>query len=151
MTTILADTLRPRLEEAGADLSRIHVIDGEVSSADVAHLAPALIVVDPLSVYLCLECSAPPRSVLKRLARLAQRVGRGRARGAVSSQGGFLGGRNLRRGSLGPARLVIGNGRNRISVAKSNLQALVELSPYVFHLDQTDDGGVRITHWADSV
>jgi KaiC/GvpD/RAD55 family RecA-like ATPase len=147
----LADTLRPRLEEAGADLSHVHVIDGEVSSADVAPLAPALIVVDPLSAYLCLESSAPPRSILKRLARLARESSAAVLAVQYLPKEGFWAGEIYDAARSVLLVSIIGNGRNRISVAKSNLQALVELSPYVFHLDQTDDGGVRITGWADSV
>ena len=71
----LADTLRPRLEEAGAELSNIYAIDGEVTSAEVAHLKPALIIVNPLSVYLCLETGVPPRQILKRLTHLARESG----------------------------------------------------------------------------
>src|SRR5262245_40204745 len=40
----LADTVRPRLEAAAADLSRVRCVDGEVSPSDVQELRPALIV-----------------------------------------------------------------------------------------------------------
>jgi predicted ATP-dependent serine protease len=147
----LADTLRPRLEEAGAELSRIHVIDGEVCSADVARVAPALIVVDPLSIYLCVEGSQPPRKVLKRLTHLARESGSAVLAVQYLPKEGFWLGEVYDAARSVLLVSAIGNGRNRVSVAKSNLQALVELSPYVFHIDQTDEGGVRITHWADSV
>src|SRR4051794_21504244 len=67
----LADTVRPRLEAAGADLKRIRPIAQEIHKADVDDLKPALIVIDPLSSYICLTCEPSAREVIQNLARLA--------------------------------------------------------------------------------
>jgi predicted ATP-dependent serine protease len=147
----LADTLRPRLEEAGADLTHIHVVDGEVCSADVARVAPALIVVDPLSVYLCVEGTEPPRKVLKRLAHLARESGAAVLAVQYLPKEGFWAGEIYDAARSVLLVSAIGNARNRVAVAKSNLQALADIPPYVFHIDETEDGSVKITHWADSV
>ena len=58
----IADTVRPRLEAAGADLTRIRCADCEITAEDVQDFRPALIVIDPLSTYLCRDNqSVPPR------------------------------------------------------------------------------------------
>ena len=64
----LADTIRPRFEAIGAELSRIRCcVEGEITAADVQDLRPGLIIIDPLSAYLCLEGNVPPRRVLKNI------------------------------------------------------------------------------------
>lgn len=83
-----AITLRARYETAGADLSRIHVIDGdfmldENGLALLAGLsrgfAPGLIIVDPLMNYLPADIDAyhdaDVRRLLRPLAELARRSG----------------------------------------------------------------------------
>jgi putative DNA primase/helicase len=96
-----ADTLRPRLEAAGANLDRIHVIT-EITEADARtgecrrksvrigpHLPqleevcrkyhPLLLVIDPITAYMSAEtdshATADVRSDLAPLAELAQRYG----------------------------------------------------------------------------
>jgi KaiC/GvpD/RAD55 family RecA-like ATPase len=91
------DTIRPRLEAMGADLSRVHVVEGVVAPQgrvcrparlddDMKVLAHAarqiedlrLIVIDPISAYLGSTDShnnAEVRAVLAELARLARWTG----------------------------------------------------------------------------
>ena len=96
----IADTIRPRLDATGADVSRIHTLDairevyddGRNSERalcfdrDMAHLAealerlenPLLIIVDPITAYLGQTDShknAKVRGVLKPLSDMAKRVG----------------------------------------------------------------------------
>ena len=88
----LGDTLRPRLEALGADLTRIHVLDGiiakdgardEFTLADIdvlrealAKTRPTLVVVDPIQAYVGpgVDMWRPNevRPVLAALARLAE-------------------------------------------------------------------------------
>lgn len=91
-----ADTIRPRIEAAGGDPSRVHVVEGVRESdgrelgldlaADVGVMArhlermerPRLIVIDPISAYLGNVDShnnAQVRGVLASLARLAMKHG----------------------------------------------------------------------------
>jgi len=91
----LEDTLRPRLDRAGADVARVHVLTGwrdpdgttgDVSLADVSVIedaivrtAPSLLIVDPLQAFLGarvdMHRANEVRPVLKRLAALAERYG----------------------------------------------------------------------------
>src|SRR5262249_51038622 len=71
----LADTVRPRLEAAGADLNRVHAVEREISAQDVAALGPRLIVLDPIGAYLCLSCEPTAREVIRGLSRLARETG----------------------------------------------------------------------------
>jgi hypothetical protein len=90
------DTVRPRLEEAGADLARVHLITGACDAADGLQRAPEipldlapledavratksqLLVIDPLSAYLGPEVNAysdgDMRRCMNRLAGLAERT-----------------------------------------------------------------------------
>lgn len=90
----LADTIRPRLEAAGADLKRAHLVEFLESGGESDHLAlkkadhlaaiesrieelrPILVVIDPLTAYLGDTDSyedAKVRAVLAPLAKLAER------------------------------------------------------------------------------
>lgn len=88
------DTLRPRLERAGADLTRVHVLEGKrvegekkcITLQDIAELdqalrdrKPALVIVDPLQAYLGRDIDAhranETRPVLSALADLAAHHG----------------------------------------------------------------------------
>jgi hypothetical protein len=91
----LGDTLRPRLDAMGADVSRVTVLDGlrresgeraEVTLADLdvleaalAEVKPALVVVDPIQGYLGagvdMHRANEVRPLLAGLARLADRFG----------------------------------------------------------------------------
>ena len=91
-----ADTLRPRLEAAGADLSRIHLLwagrpydDGpayrltlgslDYIEAALEKLKPKLVVVDPLQAFLLpgrgISVGSAVREALRPVAKLAARAG----------------------------------------------------------------------------
>lgn len=84
----LGDTIRPRLDAMGADVSRIHAIDGPLTLDDAGFLAlesaivtvrPRLLVLDPLVAYmgggLDIHRANEVRHVMARLARLAEKYG----------------------------------------------------------------------------
>ena len=81
----LGDTIRPRLDAMGADVSRIHAIDGPFTLDDVGlpaleqaivRVRPALVVLDPLVAYLGgaldIHRANETRHVMAALARLAE-------------------------------------------------------------------------------
>jgi hypothetical protein len=147
----LADTIRPRLEAAGADLSRIHSIDRVIRPEEIASLKPALILVDPLSAYLCLTCDVPPRRVIKDLGRLARETD------AAVLAVQFLpkDGSSWVREIYDAARTVLlitslGPGRRRLAPAKSNLRSVVTVPPLVFQIDN-NQGAARVTGWTDGL
>ncbi len=146
----LADTVRPRLEAAGADLSRIRCVDCEISAEDVKDIRPALIIIDPLSTYLCRDLQSPVRHVIKNVTFLAKETGAAVLAVQYLPKNGFWAGE-----IYDAARSVlhissIGHGRNRVGVTKSNLNALSDVIPLVYYLEQTDDA-VKLSGWADSV
>ncbi len=146
----LADTVRPRLEAAGADLSRIRCCDGELTPADVQDIRPALIVLDPLSTYLCLSGNRPPRGVMKDIAILAKESG-----AAVLAVQFLPKDGEWADEAIDAARSVlhvstIGHGRHRVALTKSILHAVGEVPPLVYHFESSG-GTVRIAGWADSV
>lgn len=88
------DTIRPRLEDAGADLSRVFLLTGSQEEPDVGismardldlldeaarKLSPELVIVDPLQAYLGpgvdMHRANETRPVLAALARFAERHG----------------------------------------------------------------------------
>lgn len=146
----LSDTLRPRLEAAGADLSRIRAVDCGLTPADVQEIRPALIVVDPLSVYLCLEGAVPPRQVLKKLGALARETGaavlavQSLPKNAVWASEVYDAARSILLIS------TIGHGRHRLAVTKSNLEAITDVDPLVYHFEE-HGSSVKLAGWADSV
>ena len=84
----LGDTIRPRLDAMGADVSRIHAIDGPLTFDDVGFLTlesaivtvrPRLLVLDPLVAYLGggvdIHRANEVRHVMANLARLADTYG----------------------------------------------------------------------------
>lgn len=146
----LSDTIRPRLEAAGADLSRIRCADGQLTAEDVQDLRPALIILDPLATYLCPEGSTPPRVLLKNLSHLARDSGAAVVAVQYLPENGFWA-----REIYDAARSVlkvstIGHGRHRVAAVKSNLRAVSEVDPLVYHFESTE-GAVKIAGWADSV
>ena len=146
----LADTVRPRLEAAGADLSRIYAFDRRITVDDLRELHPALVVIDPFSAYRCLDHNVPARQTLKTLSQLAR-----------DANTAVLVVQNLpeddaEKGEIfDAARSVlfistIGHGRHRLAVAKSNVVDVIDVPPLVYHLQLTQDS-VKISGWADSV
>jgi predicted ATP-dependent serine protease len=146
----LADTVRPRLEAAGADLTRVRSVDCEISAADVQDLRPALIVLDPLSTYLCRESSVPPRQIVKNVTRLARESGAAVLAVQYLPKNGFWAGEIYDASRAVLHLSTIGHGRYRVAVTKSNLQALTDVPPLVYHLETTATA-VKLAGWADSV
>jgi putative DNA primase/helicase len=147
----LADTIRPRLEAAGADLTHVLGVDGEVCSIDLEGINPALIILDPLSVYLCLENNVPPRKILKNLTRLARESGAAVLAVQYLPEDGFWAGEVFDAARSVLLISTIGHGRHRVAVKKSNLEALSDVPPLVYNIEDADGGSVKIGHWADSI
>jgi predicted ATP-dependent serine protease len=148
----LADTVRPRLEAAGADLSKVRCVDGELTADAVRDLRPGLIVIDPLSTYLC---SGPqhnilPRQLLKNVTNLAKEAGAAVLAVQYMPKGGFWAGEIYDAARSVLHISTIGHGRFRIAVTKSNLNALLDVPPLVYHLEETE-AAVKLAGWADSV
>ena len=146
----VADTVRPRLEAAGADLTRIRCFDGEICAADLADVRPALIVLDPLAVYLCLEGDTRPRQVIKNLAVIARDSGAAVLAVQYMPKSGFWASEIYEAARTVLHVSTMGHGRHRVAVSKSNLRNATDAPPLVYHLDETDDA-VRLGGWADSV
>ncbi len=81
----LSDTIRPRLDAMGADVSRVVAIDGALTLDDagfillevyISIVKPALLIIDPLVAYLGaavdIHRANETRSVMARLAKLAE-------------------------------------------------------------------------------
>ena len=104
----LGDTIRPRLEAAGADVSRVFAIKAvsnsngeeefpclrhvnEIEEAIEAHAARLLPIVDPLMAYLGGETNSwrdqDVRRALALVAAMAERTGRGRAHHSSPDEG----------------------------------------------------------------
>ena len=146
----LADTIRPRLEAAGADLSRIRCVTGEISAADVLEIRPALIIVDPLSVYLSFESDPPTRQILKSITNLAKETGAAVLAVQHLPKNGTWANDvyDVARSAL--LISTIGHGRHRIAVTKSNLKSLGDVPPLVYHIEGKDTT-VHLAGWADSI
>jgi hypothetical protein len=82
----LGDTIRPRLDAMGADVSRILAIDGALTLDDsgfalleayLERVSPALLIIDPLVAYIGagvdIHRANETRSVMAQLARLAEK------------------------------------------------------------------------------
>jgi hypothetical protein len=146
----LADTVRPRLDVAGADLSRIWAVDSEIEKEDVAKLHPALIILDPLSSYICLSCERDPVDVMRSLGELAKATGA--AILAVQSVAEDLK-EEWAPEFYGQPRTVlqltsVGHGGRRLALSKSNLRHLADVHPLVYYIDD-EDGQARIVNWSD--
>ena len=145
----LSDTIRPRLEAEGADLSRIHSFNRTITAADFTSFEPKLIIIDPLSAYLCLHCDVPPRKILKDLAHLAKAT-----RAAVlviqylPKSGTSWAGEIYDAARSALAVTSIGHNRRRLGLTKSNLRPLSEVRPLVFQID-TVDGVGNVAGWSD--
>lgn len=146
----LADTVRPRLDAAGADLSRIWAVDREVDAEDLAKLRPALIVLDPLPCYICLSCERNPIEVMRKLGELAKATGAAILAVQCVSE-------DLKDDWVpefyGTPRTVlqltpVGHGGRRLALSKSNLRQLPDVHPLVYYLD-VQEGQVQIVNWSD--
>ena len=146
----LADTVRPRLDVAGADLSRIFAVDREIDRDDVDKLHPALIILDPLPSYICLACERNPVEVMHKLGTLAKLTGA--AILAVQSVAEDLKEEWMPE-FYGTPRTVlqltpVGHGGRRLALSKSNLRHLPDIHPLVYYIDD-EDGQARIVNWSD--
>jgi len=146
----LADTIRPRLDAAAADLTRVRSFDGLITVADAQDVHPALIILDPLSDYIGKGSDIPPRQIIRGISRLAKESGAAilvvQSAPKTCPWGNEI---------LDVARSVlhittIGHGRHRIALTKSNLCAVADVPPLLYHLEPVEHS-VRLVGWADSV
>ena len=146
----LADTVRPRLDAAGADLSHIWAVDREIDKDDVAKLHPALIVLDPLSAYVCLSCERNPVEVMRSLGHLAKDTGASIL--AVQSVTDDLKEEWTPEFYSVPRVVLhltpVGHGGRKLALSKSNLRHLPDVHPLVYYIDD-EDGQARIVNWSD--
>ncbi len=148
----LADTVRPRLDLAGADLTRIWAVDREIDKDDVAKLKPALIIIDPLPCYICLACERNPVEVMRKLGEL------GRATGAAILAAQCVSGDmkdDWAPEFYGTPRTVlqltpIGHGGRRLGLSMSNLRHMPEVHPLVYYFDH-EEQQARIINWTDGI
>lgn len=146
----LADTVRPRLDAAGADLSRIYAVDSEIDEADVARLKPDLIVLDPLAGYIALSAERNPVEVIRKLSHLAKLTGVAiLALQSINDEKKD----DWQPEFYGTPRTIlhltpIGHGARRVALSKSNLRHLPEVHPLVYYLDD-GEGPARIANWSD--
>ena len=146
----LADTLRPRLEAADADLTRVYAFNREVDREDLAPLKPALIILDPISSYICMSCERDPVEVLRKLGHLAHETDA--AILAVHSVSDKAEERDSPGFYSSPRSILVltplGHGARRLAVSKTNLRSIPDVHPLVYYFD--DEGGeVRIVNWSD--
>jgi len=146
----LADTVRPRLDSAHADLTHIWAVDREIEKEDVAHLKPALIILDPLSSYICMSCETEPVEVMRKLGTLAKETGA--AILALQSVDDEVKD-NWTPAFYGTPRSIlhltpVGHGGRRLAISKSNLRHIPDVHPLVYYFDD-EPGEVRIVNWSD--
>ena len=145
----LADTVRPRLEAAEADLARIYAVDREFDEGDVAALRPGLIVLDTLSSYVCLaDCG--PTDVVRKLGRLAKATG---AAVLALLNTAEKPGEEWSPEFYGIPRSIlmltpVGHGGRRLSASKSNLRHVPDIHPLVYYIND-EEGAVRLVNWSD--
>jgi hypothetical protein len=147
----LADTIRPRLEAEGADLTRVHALDCIMNAEDFTTFTPRLIIIDPLTAYLCLGCDVPPRKIMKDLTQLAKQT----HAAVVVLQYLPKSGTSWAAEIYDAARSVltitnIGHNRRRIALTKSNLRPVAEVRPLVFQIDNSQGVG-SVAGWSDGV
>ncbi len=147
----LADTIQPRLEAADADLARIYAFDQEVSSEDLAPLKPALIILDPISSYVCMNCERDPVEVMRKLGHLAHKTGA--AILAVQSVGDKSEEHRQSPDFYSTPRSILsltalGHGSRRLAVSKTNLRNIPDVHPLVYYFHD-DEGEVKIVNWSD--
>ncbi len=145
----LADTVRPRLDVAEADLTRIFAVNGEMTAATVAPMQPTLIIIDPFSDYLGFIPHQSPTDAMRSLGRLAKETGAA----VLVTQCVADTDDDLAREFYGTPRSIlvltpIGQSGRRLAITKSNLQHLPDIHPLVYYFDD-EDGQVRIVNWSD--
>ncbi len=145
----LADTVRPRLDAAEADLTRIYAADREITPENVLPLKPVLIVIDPFSDYLGLGPDRHPIDAMRSLGRLAKRTGAA----VLATQSVADSQDDLAREFYATPRSILtltplGLSGRRIAVTKSNLEHLPDIHPLVYYFDD-DEGQVHIVNWSD--
>ncbi len=146
----LEDTLRPRLEAAEADLSRVYAFNREVTAADLAPLRPALIIIDPIGSYIGACRAGDPVEVMRKLGHLAH-----------DSDAAVLAMQSVSENAeerLSPEfystpRSILmltplGHGGRRLAVSKTNLRNIPDVHPLVYYFHD-DEGEVRIVNWSD--
>ena len=146
----LADTVRPRLDAAGADLTRIFAIDGLIDEAELIQLRPALVIIDPLDGYIELSEGLDPVEVLRKLGDLAEASGAAILAIHCLNEGMHD---DKAHAFHGTPRTVlhltpIGHGGRRLALAKSNLRHFPDVHPLVYYIDD-QAGQPRIVNWAD--
>lgn len=144
----LADTVRPRLEAAGADLTRVYAVCREITPEAVAPLQPRLIILDPFSDYLGVVDDRDPVAAVRRVARLAKRTGAAVLATRCSSEAD-----EFAPEFYGTPRSILtltplGLSGRKLTLTKSNLEHIPDVHPLVYYFD--DEGGqVRIVNWSD--
>ena len=146
----LADTVRPRLEAAEADLERIYAVDREFDLGDVATIKPALIVLDTLSSYLNLCVEDNLADVVRKLGMLAKSTG---AAVLAVFNTDDRAGEDPSPDFYGTPRSVleitpVGHGGRRLSTSKSNLRHITDVHPLVYYI-QDANGPVHLVNWSD--
>ncbi len=172
----LSDTVRPRLEAAGADLQRIHAIrsvfvgdgqdppslprDIDAIEEHIHRLAARLVIIDPLMAYLAEKVNShndqDVRRVLSRLADLAERtataiviirhLNKTRGGPAMYRGGGSIGIVGAARTALLVARHPDDESVRVLATIKNNLSAHAQA--LTFRLEGPDDGAARLV-WGD--
>ncbi len=146
----LADTVRPRLDAAGADLAHVFAVDGLIDEAELARLRPALVIVDPLEGYIELSGELDPVDVLRKLGDLARSSGAAILAVHCVNEGMRDDKAHVFHGT--PRTVLhltpIGHGGRRLALAKSNLRHFPDIHPLVYYIDD-DKGQPRIVNWAD--
>jgi AAA domain len=146
----LADTVRPRLDVAGADLSKIFSVDREFERDEIARFHPGLIILDPLPSYISTCCDRTAVDVMRKLGKLAKETGA--AVLAVQTVGEDLKD-HWTPEFYGTPRTVlqltpIGHGGRRLALSKSNLRHSPDVFPLVYYIDN-EAGQARIVNWSD--
>jgi len=146
----LADTVRPRLEAADADLARIYAVDREIDEGDVVGLQPALIVLDTLSSYVGLCCDPNPTDVLRKLGRLARATGAAIVAVLNTDERRGEGWSPDIHGTPRSVLLIthVGHGGRRLSSSKANLRHVADIHPLVYYI-QDQEGPVHLVNWSD--
>jgi predicted ATP-dependent serine protease len=143
----LSDTVRPRLEAAGADLSRIWACERRITPADLGTMRPALIIIDPFSTYFCIDCGGQshdglpeghPRHMLKELSDLARQTGAALlAVQDLPNAGEAPWGREIFDAARSVLNITrVGHHERRLVVTKSNLRPLPDHQPLVYQHQQ---------------